>query len=202
MVHVVEDDDSVRIALVRLLRSTGYETRAYASAGEFVMSGPPSGPGCAVLDLNLPGISGLDLHDALSRRPTPLPVVFVTGYGDVPSSVRAMKTGAVDFLTKPVNADALLKAVECALERDGHRRADESKLAEVRERYRRLTPREREVFAHVIRGRLNKQIAADLGTCERTVKAHRSQLMQKMGVRCLAELVRVGDQLSTFGADA
>ena len=200
LVHVVDDDEAVRTAVVRLLRSAGHDARAYASAAEFVLAGEVGGPGCAVLDLNLPDASGLELQDALSSSRSPLPVVFLTGHGDVPSTVRAMKAGAVDFLTKPVNPDLLLKAVACALERDARRRATDSKLAELKERYRRLTPREREVFGCVVEGRLNKQIAGDLGASERTIKVHRARVMHKMGVRFVAQLVRAGEQLKTIPA--
>jgi FixJ family two-component response regulator len=196
IVHVVDDDDSVRTAVVRLLQAAGYEARGYASAGAFLLGrSDRSAPGCVVLDVRLPGPSGLDLQEALARLDASLPIVFLTGHGDIPMSVRAMKAGAVDFLTKPANRDVLLAAVRAALARDTETRAAREGLREFRVRYDSLTPREREVFAGVVAGKLNKQIAAELGTAERTIKAHRAQVMEKMQVASVAELVHVADQL-------
>jgi FixJ family two-component response regulator len=195
IIHVVDDDDSVRVALTRLLRAKGYETCAYRSAGEFLMSERGAAPGCVVLDVSLPGPSGLDLHDALARDENPLPVIFLTGRGDIPMSVRAMKAGAVDFLTKPVKRETLMGAIENALSRDRQQRVAAEHIRVLRERYAKLTAREREVFTLVTEGRLNKQIAAELGTSERTIKAHRAQVMDKMRAGSVAELVRAADQL-------
>jgi FixJ family two-component response regulator len=196
IVHVVDDDDSVRTGVVRLLQAAGYEARGYASAGEFLLGrSDRNAPGCVVLDVRLPGPSGLDLQEALARLAVPLPIVFLTGHGDIPMSVRAIKGGAVDFLTKPVSRDTLLAAVRTALARDAETRAARARVHALHARYETLTPREREVFAGVVGGRLNKQIAAELGTAERTVKAHRAQVMDKMQVASVAELVHIADQL-------
>jgi len=196
IVHVVDDDDSVRTAVVRLLQAAGYEARGYASAGEFLLGrSDRNAPGCVVLDVRLPGPSGLDLQEALARLEVPLPIVFLTGHGDIPMSVRAMKAGAVDFLTKPVSREALLAAVRVAVARDADTRAAREGMRGLRARYDSLTPREREVFAGIVAGRLNKQIAADLGTAERTIKAHRAHVMEKMDVASVAELVRIAGQL-------
>jgi FixJ family two-component response regulator len=196
IVHVVDDDDSVRTAVVRLLQAAGYEARGYASAGEFLLGrSDRNAPGCVVLDVRLPGPSGLDLQEALARLEVPLPIVFLTGHGDIPMSVHAMKAGAVDFLTKPVSREALLAAVRVALARDAETRAAREGLRTLRARYESLTPREREVFAGIVSGRLNKQIAAELGTAERTIKAHRAHVMEKMDVASVAELVRIAGQL-------
>jgi FixJ family two-component response regulator len=196
IVHVVDDDDSVRTAVQRLLQAAGYEARGYASAGEFLLGrSDRDAPGCVVLDVRMPGPSGLDLQEALARLEVPVPIVFLTGHGDIPTSVRAMKAGAVDFLTKPVSREALLTAVRSALARDTDTRAARARVQAWHSRYSSLTPREREVFAGVVAGKLNKQIAAELGTAERTVKAHRAQVMEKMQVASLAELVHVAEQL-------
>jgi FixJ family two-component response regulator len=198
IVHVVDDDNSVRAGVMRLLQAAGYEARGYASAGEFLLSGPDRNvPGCLVLDVRMPGPSGLELQQALARVDTPLPIVFLTGHGDIPMSVRAMKAGAVDFLTKPVSRKTLLTAVQAALARDAEARAARAHVAALRTRYETLTPREREVLEGVVAGKLNKQIAAALGTAERTIKAHRSQVMEKMQVSSVAELVHAADQLRT-----
>jgi FixJ family two-component response regulator len=196
VIHVVDDDDSVRTGVVRLLQAAGFEARGYASAGEFLLGrSDRNAPGCVVLDVRMPGPSGLDLQDALARLEEPLPIVFLTGHGDIPMSVRAMKAGAVDFLAKPVSRDTLLASVRTALARDAETRAAREGLRLLRARYETLTPREREVFAGVVAGKLNKQIAADLGTAERTVKAHRAQIMGKMQVASVAALVHVADLL-------
>ena len=195
IVHVVDDDQSVRSSLVRLLRIAGFEARAYRSAGEFLLGSRGEGPGCIVLDVNMPGPSGLELHEALMKQGDTTPVVFLSGHGDIPMTVRAMKSGAVDFLTKPVKSADLLGAVRTALARDAERRERGDRLRELRARRDSLTEREREVFARVAEGKLNKQIAADLGTSERTIKAHRARVMQKMEVRTVAELIRAADQL-------
>jgi RNA polymerase sigma factor (sigma-70 family) len=195
IVHVVDDDDSSRTAVTRLLRAAGYEVRSHASAGEFLLARQSNTPGCIVLDVQMPGPSGLDLQEALGKRDDTLPIIFLTGHGDVPMSVRAMKAGAVDFLTKPVQRPALFAAVRSALARDGEGRRAREQEGTLRARLETLTPRERAVFRLVVAGRLNKEIAAELGTSERTVKAHRAQVMEKMGVSSLAELVHLADRL-------
>ena len=199
VVHVVDDDEPMRAAVARLLRAEGYEVRTYASAGDFLLTPPAHGPGCVVLDLQMPGPSGLELQEALQRYAIPLPVVFLTGRGDVASSVRAMKCGAVDFLTKPVEPVVLVKAVETALARDLAARAQRESTGEAKSRFVRLTQRERSVFGQVVAGKLNKQIADELGITERTVKMHRAQVMAKMEAGSLAELVRVADLLGHAG---
>jgi FixJ family two-component response regulator len=195
VVHVVDDDDSARTAVVRLLGAAGYVARGYGSAGEFLMMVGDETPGCLVLDVRMPGPSGLELQEALARRRSTLPVVFLTGYGDIPMSVRAIKAGAVDFLTKPVEREALIRAVRSALERDARSRRNREQGRALREKFDALTPRERDVFVRVVSGKLNKQIAADLGTAERTVKAHRAHVMEKLNVASVAELVHVAEQL-------
>jgi FixJ family two-component response regulator len=198
VVHVVDDDNSFRTAVSRLLRAAGYEVRAYSSAGDFLLSWQADTPGCVVLDVRMPGPSGLDLQDAVGKRADALPIIFLTGHGDIPMSVRTMKNGAVDFLTKPVQREALLHAVDCALARDAQNRAAGVALSALRAQFDSLSPRERSVFALVVAGRLNKEIAAELGTSERTVKAHRAEVMLKMQVTTLADLVRVAEQLQAF----
>ena|SRR5689334_6208322 len=200
LVHVIDDDAAVRNALSRVLRCAGFDVRAYGSAVEFLVAGRDDRPGCLVLDVGLPGMSGVELQAAMARNDSAPPIVFVTGRGSVDTSVRAMKAGAVDFLTKPVKREALLSAVESALASDTKSRAHNEEARAARARFDKLTPREREVFAQVVRGRLNKQIADDLGTSVRTVKAHRAQVMTKMEVGSLAELVNVAAKLQDSGA--
>jgi FixJ family two-component response regulator len=195
IVHVVDDDEPLRTALVRLLRTKGYEVRTYASAGDFLMTPPAGEHGCLILDLQMPGPSGLALQEALERYAVTLPVVFLTGHGDVASSVRAMKAGAVDFLTKPVEPDLLLQAVAVALARGGEHRASRGAVAVARSRWATLTERERDVYERVVKGTLNKVIAVELGITERTVKAHRHEVMAKMGVGSVAELVEMAHLL-------
>jgi FixJ family two-component response regulator len=194
VVHVIEDDESSRIASSRLLRSAGHVVKAYSTGAEF-LADPPGDAGCIVLDLRLPGPSGLDLQERLTIAENPLPIVFLTGHGDVPKTVRAMKAGAVDFLTKPVDAPVLLDAVARAIARDAENRALRARRHEARARYDRLTPRERDVFAHLISGQLNKQIGFDLGITERTIKIHRHQVLAKMEADSVADLVRVAGVL-------
>ncbi len=201
IVHVVDDDDSVRAAVVRLLQAAGYEARGYSSAGEFLLSRTDrNAPGCVVLDVRMPGPSGLELQDALARLDVEVPIVFLTGHGDIPMSVRAMKGGAVDFLTKPVSREALLPAVQAAIARDADTRAAQARLLMLRARYETLTPREREVLAGVVAGKLNKRIAIELGTAERTIKAHRAHVMEKMQAASVAELVTFANELRERGA--
>lgn len=196
IVHLVDDDDSLRKAVTRLLRAAGYDVRAYASAGEFALASRENNKrGCVLLDVRMPGPSGLDLQEALAREEEPLPVIFLTGYGDVPTTVRAMKAGAVDFLTKPIKRDVLLNAVRTALARDLRLHTSHEQRRDLRMRFTKLTPRERNVFELVVAGRLNKQIAAELGMAERTVKAHRAQVMAKMQATSLAELVHLADKM-------
>ena len=195
VIHMVDDDAAFQTAMSRLLRASGYEVRTYSSAGDFLLSHHDSTPGCILLDMRMPGPSGLDLQDALARQTDPLPIIFLTGHGDIASSVRAIKAGAVDFLTKPVDRQALLNAVRNALARDQENRVARAALKNWRANYDALTKRERQVFEGVVAGKLNKEIAAELGTAERTVKAHRAQVMEKMRVASLPELVRVADQL-------
>lgn len=192
---VVDDDESVRRALERLLTVSGYTVETFASANEFLAREPLTGPGCLILDVMLPGLGGLDLHALLRSAGLEKATVFLSGYGDVPTSVRAMKGGAVDFLTKPADDTQLLDAIERALARDRRVREDRSELQDLRRRADTLTPRERQVCALVATGRLNKQIAALLGTSEKTVKVHRARVMSKMRVTSIAELVRVVDRL-------
>jgi FixJ family two-component response regulator len=195
IVHIVDDDDSFRTAVTRLLQVAGYEVRGYPSAGDFLMADSAGAPGCLLLDVNMPGPSGFDLHEVLADHGIRLPVVFLTGYGDVPMSVRAMKSGAVDFLAKPVEPEPLLHAVREAIAREAAGRTTDDRRRALRTLYDDLTPREREVFAGVVAGRLNKQIADDIGASERTVKAHRAQVLGKMRVHSVAELVRAATEL-------
>jgi FixJ family two-component response regulator len=192
---VIDDDPEIREALGSLLRSVGFAVNLLASVGDFLRSGRPNGPTCLVLDVRLPGQSGLDFQLELSRENIQLPIVFITGHGDIPMSVKAMKGGAVEFLTKPFRDQDLLDAVHVGLARDRAWLENEKALATVRARFDSLTPREREVMALVVTGRPNKQIAGDLGVSEITVKVHRSQVMQKMGTRSLPELARMADKL-------
>ncbi|RWY66982.1 response regulator transcription factor [Rhizobium sp. WSM1325] len=192
---VIDDDPEIREALGSLLRSVGFAVNLLASVGDFLRSGRPSGPTCLVLDVRLPGQSGLDFQLELSRENIQLPIVFITGHGDIPMSVKAMKGGAVEFLTKPFRDQDLLDAVHVGLARDRAWLENEKALATVRARFDSLTPREREVMALVVTGRPNKQIAGDLGVSEITVKVHRSQVTQKMGTRSLPELARMADKL-------
>lgn len=194
-VHVVDDDDSFRNAVSRLIRAAGHEVRSYPSAVEFLAAEVSDQPGCVVLDLQMPGLSGLELQDAFAKSGNPLPIVFITGHGDIPTSVHAVKQGAEDFLTKPVRKELLLAAIERALKRDTLQRAQSLRRSELNRRYVSLTPREREVLALIIAGKLNKQIAAELGTVERTVKAHRAKVMEKMQVTSLAALVQAAAEV-------
>jgi len=195
LVHVVEDDLAMRTALMRLLQCAGFETRAYASAGEYLAADREDVPGCMVLDVALPGLSGVDLQAALAKREDAPPIVFLTGRGSIDMGVRAMKAGAVDFLTKPVQREPLLAAINEALARDAKERARSEASRMWRARFDKLTAREREVLGRVVQGRLNRQIAEELKTSIRTIKAHRAQVMRKMGVASLAELVSVAEQL-------
>ncbi len=193
-VYLVDDDAGVLKALSRLLRAKGYEVKSYVSPQEFLEQHDPAVSGCAVLDVSMPGLDGLELQQALTAGGSHRPIVFITGKGDVPTSVRAMKAGAIDFLTKPTKDTDLLEAVRRAEERDAEARRRLSELESVQAKLRTLTPREREVLIHVVAGRLNKQIAADLGTVEKTIKVHRSRMMGKLGLRTVADLVRMAER--------
>ncbi len=195
---VIDDDASMRRALEHLLQSVGFSVELFASPQEFLQSERPDRPGCIVLDVRFPGRSGLDMQRDLANSNTQLPIIFITGYGDVPMSVRAMKAGAVEFLTKPFRDQDLLDAVGTALEADRTRRAGETRLAELRARSDTLTARERQVMSLVVAGRLNKQIAGELGVSEMTVKMHRRQVMRKMQATGVAQLVRLADQLGVL----
>lgn len=195
VIHVVDDDDSLRESVLRLLTAAGFEARGYASTGEFLLH-PPEGPGCVLLDVRLPGgPSGLDLQAAMRDLAIDLPVIFLTGHADVPSTVRAMKSGAVDFLEKPVKRDALLGAIARALARDLDERSARSHAHELRGRFALLTTRERDVFDRVVEGKANKTIADELGIAERTVKVHRAQMMAKLGAGSSAELGALAERL-------
>jgi FixJ family two-component response regulator len=195
MVFIVEDDAPLRESLQDLLRSVGLRVEAFASAPEFLRHGAVDEPGCLVLDVRLPGVSGLDLQKRMAESGIDVPIVFITGHGDIPMTVQAMKAGAVDFLTKPFRDQDLLDAVQRALERDRTARAERAGIDALRTRFDSLTPREREVMARVVAGLLNKQIAGELGTSETTVKIHRHHMMEKMGADSLADLVRMADRL-------
>ncbi|HTL72747.1 MAG TPA: response regulator transcription factor [bacterium] len=194
-IFVVDDDASFLTAVTRLLRAGGFVVKTFTSADEFVKNPPPDSPGCVIADLHMPGMNGLGLQDSLAAAGAPLPMIFLTGHGDIPTSVHAMRKGAEDFLTKPVNREKLFDAVQRALARNTREREAHTKHRELRELYETLTPREREVLTHVITGRLNKQIAGDLDTSERTIKAHRANLMAKLKVQSVAELVRLAQAL-------
>jgi FixJ family two-component response regulator len=191
LVHIVDDDPGIRAGLSSLVRSVGYAASLYGSAGEFLASDLPAIPSCLLLDVRLPGTNGLDLQDGLRRRGIEFPVILMTGYGDVQMSVRGMKAGALDFLTKPLRHQDVLDAIGLAVARDRERRAATQKIDAIRARVRVLTPRERQVMDLVVTGKMNKQIASDLGLSQITVKMHRGSLMKKMGVRSVAELVKL-----------
>ena len=193
-VFLVDDDAGVLKAVSRVLRGRGYDVRAYTSAREFLAHHDATLPGCAVLDVAMPELDGLALQQALTAGEAHRPVIFITGKGDVPTSVRAMKAGAVDFLTKPVSDEVLIEAVARAKKQDAEARKSHAELAAIRAKLATLTPREREVLGHVVAGRLNKQIAGDLGTVEKTIKVHRSRMMEKLGVRMVADLVRMAEK--------
>jgi FixJ family two-component response regulator len=201
IVVIIDDDKDVRESLDDLLQSVGLRTELFASVQEFMDRANLFRPACLVLDVRLPGRSGLDFQKDLARQGVNLPIVFISGHADVPMSVGAMKGGAVEFLTKPVRQQDLLDAIQVALEKDRARRDGEHLIADMRERFNALTPREREVMMQVVRGRANKRIAADIGISEGTVKLHRGQVMRKMKARSLAELVRIADKLAPPGAD-
>lgn len=200
-VFIVDDDPAVLKSLSRLLRSVQLTVVTFGSPEEFLAQHDPREPGCLVLDVSMPGLNGLELQEALTSKGSAVPIIFLTGHGDVPTSVHAMKRGAFDFLTKPVNDDALIKAVHAAFEKNRIGRQARDELNDIQERLATLTPREREVLTHVVTGQLNKQIAYDLGTVEKTIKVHRARVMEKMKVHSVAELVRLTERLKETTTD-
>jgi len=198
-VFIVDDDEPVRKAVSRLLRSAGIAVAVFASPREFLAQYDPATPGCLVLDITMPEVDGLQLQATLGEKGNILPIIFLTGHGDVSNSVQAMKRGAFDFLSKPVKDKELLTAVRAAIERNAVARLDQAKLSEIRARLDTLTPREREVLEQVVSGKLNKQIAGDLGITEATVKMHRAHVMEKMKVQSVAELARLTERCGTGG---
>lgn len=202
MVFVVDDDPSMREAVQDLIASVGLEARSFASPSEFLQAARPDVPACLVLDVRLPGSSGLNFQQELAHAGVVIPVIFITGHGDIPMSVRAIKAGAVEFLTKPFRDQELLDAINAGIERNRAQRKESAVIDELRLRFAALTPREREIMALVILGRMNKQIAGDLGVSEVTVKVHRGQIMRKMRAKSLPELVRMGDALRLATASA
>src|SRR5580692_10157063 len=194
-VLVIDDDPDLRASIGRLMRSLDLDARLFASVSDFLKSNLPDGPACLVLDVRLPGQSGLDFQRELAGANTQLPIIFITGHGDIPMSVQAMKGGAIEFLTKPFRDQELLDAIQLGLHRDRARRENERALAALRQRFASLSPREREIMIQVARGRLSKQIAGDIGIGEATVKVHRSRAMQKMNAQSLPELGRMADKL-------
>lgn len=201
-VFVVDDDAPVCKALDRLIRSVGLTAETFSSAKEFLDREAHDGPACLVLDVRMPGLSGLDLQKELAARDHSIPIIFITGHGDIPMSVKAMKAGAVDFLPKPFSDQELLDAIHAALEKDTVAREERAEISEIQRRVDSLTPREREVFTWVITGMLNKQIAAELGTSEKTVKVHRARVMEKMGVPSVAELVHLAQKVGITAPNA
>jgi FixJ family two-component response regulator len=194
VIFIVDDDASVRKSLTRVMTSAGYAVETFASARDFLAREPFVGPCCLILDVRMPGLTGLDLQEALAGKGHRMPIVFITGHGDISMSVKAMKGGAADFLTKPFDVENLLEAIQRALMKDVKALGEEGRTAEVLERVERLTPREMEVFALVVTGMLNKQIAAELSIGEKTVKVHRARVMEKMQARSVADLVRLADR--------
>ena len=195
VVLIVDDDPSIRTALARLLRSVGLQTEVFASAADMLQTGLPDTPSCLVLDVRLPGQSGLDIQSELVKRNCHIPIIFMTGHGDIPMTVRAMKAGAIDFLPKPFRDQDMLDAVSKAIQNDRKRRDNEKAVEGLKTQYELLTPREREIMALVVAGLMNKQVAAEIGIAEITVKIHRGHIMRKMGAKSLADLVRMADVL-------
>jgi FixJ family two-component response regulator len=195
VVVIIDDDRDIRDALKGLLETVDLPTTLFATASEYLASKRPQGPCCIVADVRLPGLSGLDFQQELARENNPIPVIFITGHGDIPMSVRAMKAGAVEFLTKPLRDQDLLDAIQAALRRDRARLEDERKVADLRTRHESLTARERQVMALLVAGRVNKQIAAEIGISEVTVRLHRGQIVRKMRANSLADLIRIADKI-------
>jgi len=195
VVVIIDDDPDIRDALKDLLETVDLPTALFATASEFLASKRPQGPCCIVADVRLPGLSGLDFQQELARENNPIPLIFITGHGDIPMSVRAMKAGAVEFLTKPLRDQDLLDAIQAALRRDRARLEDERKVADLRTRQESLTARERQVMALLVAGRVNKQIAAEIAISEVTVRLHRGQIMRKMRASSLADLIRIADKI-------
>jgi FixJ family two-component response regulator len=201
VVYIVDDDPSVLRALGRLVRSAGYQVMPFSSADEFLQQRPAESPGCLVLDINMPGLTGMDLQDALVSAGHRLPIIFITGDTDVPTTVKAMKRGALDFLLKPFQDRDLIAVIHQAIDRDIHQRRRAAEHGEIESRKNTLTQREREVFSMVITGMLNKQIAAELGTSEKTIKVHRARVMEKMKANSLAELVQLAERVKNRSLD-
>jgi len=201
-VQIVDDDRSFLVATSRLLRASGFVVKTFSSAGDFLAQHDTDAPGCVLADLQMPGMNGLELQSALAQSPNPLPILFLTGHGDIPSSVRAMRGGAVDFLEKRAPKEKLIDAVKRALARDVQERGERARREELRSRFDALSERELEVLFHVVKGRLNKQIAGDLGIHERTVKLHRTAITTKLGVQSVAELTRLTLEAGIFEASA
>lgn len=198
IVFIVDDDESVRNSLAWLIESVGIKVETFFSANEFLKRAPYCGPACLVLDVRMPGLSGLDLQNQLAEAGRTIPIIFITGHGNISMSVRAMKSGAIDFIEKPFGDQTLLNAINRSLNKDRQTKLEQAKIKDIQQRVDSLTPREREVFLLIIDGKLNKETAFELGTTERTIKAHRARIMQKMKASSFADLVRMAEKLNTY----